>query len=687
MNQDETPFRVLAENVRTQVEKMIAVTDRLYVAAIDKDEIWELYLKSFPEGTNPVFRTRTEHDCSACRHFIKTFGGVVAIKNGEITTIWSFWPEMGGSRYAPVVKAMDLYVRSKQISDVFITDTRKIGTEKNHEMLESGVVTAWEHFYAELSSSYPIHSRKTMDQARGEARTLKEVFKRSLEEISESSVDTILELIASNSLYRGEEWKGALEAFKAHVRVYPFLNETAKELYAWEKSGHAGPVVGKIKNHSIGLLLQDITKGIDLDEAVRKYEAIVAPSNYKRPKAIFSERMVKDAEKTITELGYLPSLGRRFAEMDDINVGDILFVNRDVAPRLRGGNVFGSLAKSVPKKFDRLEEVPLDVFVTDVLPIVQKVEVLLENRHGPNLVSLIAPQDVEAPSMFKWPNGFSWAYKGNMADSMKERVKTAGGNVEGDLRFSIQWNDAGDNPDDLDAHCIEPGGNEIYFSNKARVHPSSGVLDVDIIDPRSQTQDGVAVENISWSNLRWMPEGVYEFFVHCYSSRGARSGFSAEVEFDGQIYSFAYNRPLHQNERVQVAEVTYTQKTGFTISEKIPSSMASRNLWGLDTGQFHPVSMVMYSPNYWDGHEGVGNRHVFFMVDGCKNPDNPNGFFNEYLKNELLEHKRVFEALGGKMRVDDSEEQLSGVGFSTTQRNEVTVRVTGNVTRILKIKI
>jgi len=133
MNQDETPFRVLAENVRTQVEKMIAVTDRLYVAAIDKDEIWELYLKSFPEGTNPVFRTRTEHDCSACRHFIKTFGGVVAIKNGEITTIWSFWPEMGGSRYAPVVKAMDLYVRSKQISDVFITDTRKIGTEKNHE--------------------------------------------------------------------------------------------------------------------------------------------------------------------------------------------------------------------------------------------------------------------------------------------------------------------------------------------------------------------------------------------------------------------------------------------------------------------------------------------------------------------------------------------------------------------------
>jgi hypothetical protein len=684
MKQDETPFRVLAENVRTQAEKMIKGADRLYVAAVDKDELWDLYLKSFPEGTDPIFRTRTEHDCSTCRHFIKTFGGVVAIKNGVVSTIWDFWPKTEG-RYAPVAKALDLYVRSKLIADVFITDARKIGAEKNHEMLENEEVIAWDHFYVDLPGSYPITPRSRGDQARGEARTQKEVFNRSLEEISESSVDTVLELIASNSLYRGEEWKGALEAFKAHVRVYPFLNENAKELYAWEKSGHAGPVVGKIKNHSIGLLLQDITKGIDLDEAVRKYEAIVAPSNYKRPKAIFSERMVKDAEKTITELGYLPSLGRRFAEMDDINVGDILFVNRDVAPRLRGGNVFDSLAKSVPKKFDRLEEVPLDVFVTDVLPIVQKVEVLLENRHGPNLVSLIAPLDDMAPSMFKWPNGFAWAYNGNMADSMKERVKAAGGNVEGDLRFSIMW----DHNDDLDAHCIEPDGNEIYFTNKARVHPSSGVLDVDIIDPSrdARVRDGVAVENISWSNLRWMPEGVYEFFVHCYSSRGARSGFSAEVEFDGQIYSFAYNRPLHQNERVQVAEVTYTQKTGFTISEKIPSSMASRNLWGLDTGQFHQVSVIMFSPNYWNGQDGIGNRHVFFMVDGCKNPDNPNGFFNEYLKNDLLKHKRVFEALGGKMRVVDSDDQLSGVGFSTTQRNEVTVRVTGNVTRILKVKI
>jgi phenylalanyl-tRNA synthetase beta subunit len=74
------------------------------------------------------------------------------------------------------------------------------------------------------------------------------------------------------------------------------------------------------------------------------------------------------------------------------------------------------------------------------------------------------------------------------------------------------------------------------------------------------------------------------------------------------------------------------------------------------------------------------------MLKGCENDTNPNGFFNEYLKEDLMKHKKVFEALGSKMSVESSQNQLSGLGFSSTKRNELIVKITSNFSRVLKIK-
>ena len=95
--------------------------------------------------------------------------------------------------------------------------------------------------------------------------------------------------------------------------------------------------------------------------------------------------------------------------------------------------------------------------------------------------------------------------------------------------------------------------------------------------------------------------------------------------------------------------------------------------------------MRQSAPKLWDGQDGIGNRHFFFMLEGCQNGEQPNGFFNEYIKQELVEHKRVFEALGSKMKVAPSDSQLSGIGFSSTQRNSVIVKIEGNVTRTIKV--
>lgn len=663
-------------------KEMTKDVNHLFEVEVDKDELWNLYLDSFPPGTNEIYRERREYDCSCCRHFIKAIGNAVAIKDNKVTTLWDF--ETEDPMWHPILKALSKFIHSHAVTDVYIAESTQFGCKENYELRPDGTRETYVHFYLDVPTRFGNTSSKSIGTVKGNYRAIKNVFKRSLEEITEESVNTVLELIASNTLYKGEEWKKILQAFLKYKKDYEKVPVEDQDNYVWEKSLIAGTVIGKIRNHSIGTLLVDISEGVDLDTAVRKYEQIVAPTNYKRPKAIYTKKMLEDAKKTLTELGYMESLERRFATLDDITVNNILFSNKDAAKRIAGAmDIFGEMEKEVavnPKRFAKVEEVTVDKFLTDVLPLTSELEVYLENKHAGNMVSLIAPKHLDSKSMFKWGNNFGWAYSGNVTDSMKERVKAAGGKIDGDLRFSIQWNEDGKDDCDLDAHCYEEDGAHIYFDNKKSRY-TDGKLDVDIISPGTR----VAVENITWATRETMKPGKYAFFVKQFSG-SAKHGFRAEIEFDGQIYSFDYDKRMRAGEFIRVADVTLWKNGTFTIKEFLNSQTSSKEIWGLNSNQFVPVSVVCFSPNYWDEQKGIGHKHVFFMLKDCINPEQPNGFFNEYLKEELMQHKRVFEALGSKMAVADVDDQLSGIGFSTTKRDDVIVKVKGVTERVLKIK-
>src|SRR5690606_33906135 len=117
----------------------------------------------------------------------------------------------------------------------------------------------------------------------------------------------------------------------------------------------------------------------------------------------------------------------------------------------------------------------------------------------------------------------------DVADSVKQRVKAAGGKIDCDLRISLSWF----NFDDLDLHANTPYGH-IYFSNKMNI------LDVDMNAGGGRSRN--AVENLAFNNLR---DGHYKVYVNQYHRRETIDvGFAIEIEHGGVLRTFSQAKGL-----------------------------------------------------------------------------------------------------------------------------------------------
>ena len=664
-------FHVFKKAISKKFEEM--QKHDLFITNVDKDDLWSTYLSSFPEGTNPIFIERTEHDCNCCKQFIRAVGNVVAIIDNKLVSIWDVEVD---NFYQDVADAMSIAVKKKKkISNAFLHYEASAGTDKNvqHAQANNGdkADIIFHHFYVGIHAKF-VKKEYEIGTILSKSKSNQAVFMRGMKELSLDAAETVLELIEQNSLYRGEEHEEAVKAFITQKKKFDKIAKKLQGNYCWA-IGYSG-----VRNTAIGTLITDISDGVGLNKSVASFESKVAPANYKRSSAVVTKGMLDNAKKIVEELGIEPSLFRRYAHVDDITIPNVLFADRKAKKEM---GVLDDLVKTPTKikNLDKVEEVDIKTFVESILPKADSIEIMVDNNHINNFMSLIAPVNPDAPNILKWGNNYSWAYKGEVADSMKDRVKKAGGNITGDLRFSIQWNENNDNGNDFDAHCKEPNGNLIYYQKRGQRQPSSGMLDVDIINPNGK----VAVENIVYNDKSKMPEGDYLFRVHNFSDCGGRSGFRAEIEFDGVIHSYNHDKVIKDHDFIDVA-IVQLKKGVFSIASRLESSQTSNNIWGIDTHQFSRVSMIMNSPNHWDG-EKTGNKHYFFMLEGCLNDQKARGFFNEFLNEDLREHRKVFEVLGSKLKCEESDNQLSGVGFSSTQRNQLLCKVSGSFSRIIKI--
>ena len=660
------------KDFKVAVQRQFAIMSQsqLFTVTLNKDDLWKTYLSSFPTGTNPIYKTRTEHDCQCCKQFIRNAGNIVAIQNGKLVSIWDI--RVDDLSYQIVANTLAEVVKSHQIHNTFLHYENHVGTDHNHVLLEDRTQT-FEHFHINLPKQC-VKPKHQIDTILGEIRSIKDVFLRSLTEITLEAIDTVLDLINQNSLYRGEENKHTVSAFR-ELKI-EFDKAENKDLHCWSVVQTVSPGVSKIRSTAIGTLLVDLSVNVDLDIAVRSFESKVAPMNYKRPTSLVTKAMVEKARQTITDLGLSSALERRFAVLEDINVNNILFADRASKKRLT--DVFDEVpVKAISKKLDKIEEIQIDDFITKILPNITTMEIMPENKHISSFVSLIAPSDMTAKHLFKWDNPFSWSYNGNVADSIKERVKNAGGNVGGDVRISLSWF----NHDDLDLYLLEPDGHEINFTKKGCKSLLGGMLDVDM---NVQNLVNDPVENICYETKNKMISGIYRVFVNPFQIRTTENpGFEIEIEINGQVMNLSYDKAVKQ--RIEVCHIIYDKLTliGFQVIPLIPEINVSKEIWNVKTNQFQKVSVMMLSPNYWNNQ--VGNKHYFFMLENCINNTNARGFFNEFLISDLDQHRKVFEIVGNKMKAESTPNQMSGLGFSSTQRNSILCRVSGTFTRTIKL--
>lgn len=195
-------FKVFAKEVATNF-KNLADFDFVVRADIDGMVLWELYLNSFPEGANEIFRERTYHDGVYDRNFIRRLGNIVGInKDGFVQTLWNIDEGVEIDHpYRVVANALHTAVKAAAIKGFFWESDPKVGHEETIEHLDDDDTITWNHFYAYI----PEHLRNLSEEKREFGTTI-EMYLRAKEEFKPHVIQTTKELILDSGLYHEQEY-------------------------------------------------------------------------------------------------------------------------------------------------------------------------------------------------------------------------------------------------------------------------------------------------------------------------------------------------------------------------------------------------------------------------------------------------------------------------------------------------
>jgi hypothetical protein len=645
---------------------------RLFVVDIPKNVLFEQYLACFENQTERQF-----HNCSCCRQFLNNYGNVIGVDaNGNYQTIWDF--EATGV-YFKIPETLRNLVLASPIKSVFINEKVDFGVESNLA-LKDGKTIQFNHL--SYSPKTSIHKKpnsflKKSNYYKNYFAESKTMFETALKTLSLEQIDLVLTKIASGDLYRGNQYASNLIGLKqVKLEVNPDSNRNT--IY-WELASRLPETLLRIKNTSIGALLEDLSSGMVWEVAKSRYDVKVSATNYRRSTADISSSQIDLTMKKLQESNLMPSLYRRHATILDFPIKNALYFAHE--NKISGNAVldaFSNLTSEVKIDPKKDYEVLSFADLLEKLKLSSSLEIYVSPELESNKVSLLTAREENPEPLFNWDNNFSWTYNNNLTDSLlAERVKAAGGDLEGEVRFSLGWF----NTDDLDLGFEFPDGDKIYFGNKSC---GGGVLDIDMNAYSNLRSD--AVENIVFKKFPKEKPGLYKIYVHNYRKRERTNvGFEFEMALFGETKRFVYAKDVRDGEKTYVAAITISREGEFKVDMNTSLVEVSESV-STTKSKFYKVNLICKSPNFWDGNK-AGLEHIFFFLENYQCNRELIGFFNEYLRSDLNEYRKVFEKLSNQLMVPPSKEpELTGLGFSISSKiKPFLVRVDGK--RIFNVVI
>lgn len=383
-------YHHLEDGIRESFEKAVANNEPLFTT--DVSNLYDRFLLGLP------VEARQHYNCNACRRFVDTYGGLVTIDSkGMIEPVmWNAdFPDFFNVAVALVYAEI---ISKARVTGVFVTSEKRLGVAR------TGI---WSHMCVDVPENI-LHTSR-LDTAYQAACKKNEDFKMlqyAYNKYSTRTVMTAVNLLRSESLYRGEKTLGVAEWFLVVKEQANELHDRFRTNYLWLKAATAPSGFCHVSSSMIGTFLDDIHEGYELDTVKARFNAKMNPLKYQRPQVAPGRANVARAEEIIKKLNMQTSLVRRFARIEEVKLEWSQAIDSAIATT--SGVFAGIKTKDDEKKelFDRKLQpdattMTWEKFRRTVLPHAMKIEMYVSDFKS-NFAALVGPADYYAPPIIVW---------------------------------------------------------------------------------------------------------------------------------------------------------------------------------------------------------------------------------------------------------------------------------------------